>query len=262
MAVVKYATLSNGQTKTTVSTGQPVVGTQAEVAAIVGINKSTVSDAKTLSAYGTPEEIEAVRNGQELITPVARKVRARRDAANDAAAATRKANWKDTPGCRADVPDGKTISGLVSEGLELERQGVEREDVPKKIGLTKWTYSKARDLVLLSRRDDLNAKDVAIVERALQEVDETRRVQVPWQQVRPIVERVWGKSGNRHTSDKRRSRQFDNAISFVANACDSAVDIQIPHITEARADSAVKRLTEAQDALQQLKKRIRKGGTE
>ena len=89
-------------------------------------------------------------------------------------------------------------------------------------------------MVLLSECDDLGQKDAATVQQALQEVEATRMVGGPYEGIRPIALRVWGKKGmrvasskRRVTADKRRSQQFDDAISFVAHTCISVEDIEI-----------------------------------
>jgi hypothetical protein len=78
MALEKFATLSNGQTYAKQAVGMPTAKTRAEVAKTAGVNKETISDAKTIKAEGTPEEIAAVANGTRAISTVAKEVRKRR----------------------------------------------------------------------------------------------------------------------------------------------------------------------------------------
>jgi hypothetical protein len=268
MAVARYATFSRGNPHRNLNAGQPAFKSVAEVAAMVGINKSTVSDAKTICANGTAEEIESVRNGHALITTVAKQVRTRRNAAKTGTRhAVAVVASKAVNGCRIVVPKGSSLSALARKGMALQRDGAAVETVLEQIGLSRQAYTQVRDMILLAERDDLSEKDIAVAKQALREVDETRQIGRSWQTVKPIAERVWGKNGTRLptksqvvASDKRRSRQFDNAISFIANTCDSVLGIEIPSLAMAQAAAAVIRLNEAQQALQKLKARIRKGG--
>lgn len=78
MAMAKYATLSAGSNQwSKVVTGIPVTITQ--IAKLAGVNKETISDAKTVTDEGTAAEVAAVRNGTAAVSAVAKAVRARRD---------------------------------------------------------------------------------------------------------------------------------------------------------------------------------------
>jgi len=78
MALKKFATLRDGRPWQKITAGIPAVKTNAEVAKIAGVNKETISDAKTIEAEGTPDEIAAVTNGVRAISTVAKEVRNRR----------------------------------------------------------------------------------------------------------------------------------------------------------------------------------------
>ena len=77
MALHKFATLTKAGRPKLIA-GIPAIKTNAQVAKIAGINKETISNAKTIEAEGTPEEIAAVANGERAITTVANEVRIRR----------------------------------------------------------------------------------------------------------------------------------------------------------------------------------------
>jgi ParB-like nuclease domain len=78
MALRKFATFSKGQTRAKLDAGIPASRTIAELAKTAGINKEAMSDANTIEADGTPEEIADVSNGKRAISAVANEVRKRR----------------------------------------------------------------------------------------------------------------------------------------------------------------------------------------
>lgn len=161
-------------------------------------------------------------------------------------------------GMRIMAPDGLKISELTSQGIELEKAGDSREVAARKIGLASHTYTFVRDIVLLSRRTDLNKTDADIVAKALQEVDETRQLHRVRDGIVPIARRVWGAKGGRlKQADERRTKQFESAITFVLHTCETAIDIIIPQISDAQAEIALKRLSDAEGSLRKLRERIR-----
>jgi len=245
MAVAKFAMLSDGNPHRNLTAGIPAVKTIPEIAAMAGINKESVSDAKTIQANGTEEEIASVVNGAAAISTVAKEVRARRDDAPDAV----------IRGCRIAVPDGMTVSEMVRGGMRLEGRDETVAAVAKQLGMSVQTYVVVRDAILLSRRDDLSKKDIDDVVQALCEIDEIRQVGTTRNIIIPIAQKIWGRKGNRHHN--RRSEQFDNAISFLLHTCENAVDIIIPYLNHARADGAVKQLSAAETSLRKLRERIR-----
>jgi hypothetical protein len=252
MAVAKLATLSNGNPHRNLTAGIPAVKSTPEIAAMACINKESVSDAKTIQANGTPEEIASVVNGTAAISTVAKIVRARRD--------DEKADGKKVPdvrqGCRIVVPNGTTLSEMTRRGVKLQERGLSVDEVVKKVGLSYNTYVVIRDVVLLSEYDGLDKKDAEIVVQALRDIDEFHQVQRAREMIEPIARRVWGTRGQRLRSDKRRSEQFDNAITFLASTCENAEDIVIPYINQAKAEAAVQQLSAAEGSLRKLKKRI------
>jgi hypothetical protein len=255
MAVARYATLSKGQNRPNEDAGIPAsCKTVPEIAAMACINKETVSDARTVYANGTQEEIEAVINGKASVTTTAKTVRARRDGKPNH-------NPKNA-GVKVRVPDGKTIIGVAREGLALEEGGMSPAAVADKVGLAFLTYKVARDVVLLSRRDDLNRKDRDTVDRAMRGIDVTRQVGEARRAIAPIASRVWGNRGGRmKKADERRAKQFDNAVEFLKHTCESAVDMVVPHISRQHADVAIRQLSDAEASLRKLKERI-KGETQ
>ena len=61
----------------------------------------------------------------------------------------------------------------------------------------------------------------------------------------------------RKKPEECRLERFENAIHIVLSNCEIAVDISIPDITPAQADTAIKKLGEAKVAIAKLERRIR-----
>jgi hypothetical protein len=78
MALKKFATLRDGRPWQKITSGIPPVKTRAEVAKLAGVPDEAISDAKTIEAEGTPDEIADVSNGKRAISTVANEVRKRR----------------------------------------------------------------------------------------------------------------------------------------------------------------------------------------
>lgn len=249
MAVAKYATIVNGRPPKDETTGQPVVmKTVPEVAAMAGVNKATVSDARTIQAIGTLEEIGSVVNGSACITAVAKAVRARRNV---------KTKFK-SPGYRIKPPEGKSVIDLGRDGIKIEEGGANATTAAKQIGVSVQTYVTLRDVLLLSQRDDLSRKDSEAVEHALHEISVERQVVNARAIIAPIALRVWGPRGARlGGADERRAKQFDDAVEFLKHTCENAVDMVIPHIAHGRAEAAIRQLSDAEASLRKLRERIR-----
>lgn len=156
-------------------------------------------------------------------------------------------------GYRLRLNGHATLSDAVRAGLEIERGGGSRQDAVAKAGIGWCSYINARDIVLLSERDDLSAKASATVKQALNEMDETRRIKNPTMLVRPIVESVWGVKGNRFKTDKKRLEDFLSSVSIVHTTCLAVDEIRnFPPLDEERRRAVSENLKEAILALRQF----------
>lgn len=168
-------------------------------------------------------------------------------------------------GARFKLPDGMTVNAVVDEIIRLQNENhMSLEEIAPKLKLAVQTIRKLRNIVMLVRRDDLTSEESALVQKAINDVNITRRIAKPWREIENIAFRVWGKEDTKKLNPmKRRARkrfeQFENAISFLANTAESAATIKIPaDIAIARAQAAVARLEAARKSLEKLKIRIRK----
>ena len=251
LAVAKLATLSKGE-RQNLNSGIPAFKTVSEVAAMADVNKEAISDAHTIYARGTPDQVAEVENGAAIST-VANKVRQEHGI-------KRKSPRRN--GLSIAVPKGKTIAEVAREGIALERSGTVRADVAKKIGISEKAYKVMRDTILLLECDELERAERKVITAALHSIEETLQITPAQKLIEPIATRVWGKKGHRITRRKlpikRRLEQFDNAISFLEHACENAVDIEIPQISAERANDAAQRLSNAETYLRELRVRIQR----
>src|SRR6516164_5043494 len=153
-------------------------------------------------------------------------------------------------GARIHVPDGLTVVEYIQKGIDLQHQGKLVADIVKELGIGNDTYNRCRNIILLSQREDLNPKDVAIIAEAINELETYRQVQKPWQKVKSIADRVDMKKG------EHRSKQFDNAISYLVHTCETAENVEIPHISYTQAEEAVRLLFLAEASLSKIRQSI------
>lgn len=209
------------------------------IAANVGVAESTVRNARKATAQKCAVEKRIGRDGKKRRLP---RPQGRTSTA---------------------LPNGyNTLSEAVSAGIKIERSGGSRIEAEAKSGLSHAGYYMSRDIVMLSERTDLSAKDAEIVKCALQQLNESRLVTIAYSKVRPIVDKIWGPKGHRLKSDKIRIKTFNSAMSYLLTVCTSASKITIPYLSEEQCASALDNIKEAKQALDVLQRRIRKGDGE
>lgn len=163
------------------------------------------------------------------------------------------------------LPPGKTLSQLV--GAEIDQEGPDFSLMrnAKKIGMGERSFALAREMVLLSRRNDLTREDAETVREAIAEMDEYLAVRRPYRSIQHISKKVWREKAqgrNRvirvgKVADKKRTNAFNNAVVVVCDTCNTAVEIEIPFLSAEETASAISKLTEAGQSLRQLVKRIK-----
>jgi hypothetical protein len=154
----------------------------------------------------------------------------------------------DKVGPRIHLPYGiETIREWVEMGMALNLPNAE---TAHELGIGVSTYARVRDMILLSQRTDLNSRDYTTVQEALRNLEILHRIGKPWATVKPIADRVNLKMNVKHLE------QFDSAITFLLHACESALSMNIPHIGDAQAEAAKKKLCSAEALLRKLKERI------
>lgn len=245
MIMAEYAKLKNGTNRYTLASQCCEASlTRKQAAEKAGVAPRTIDDAKVVLANGTPAEIADAKTGEASVASIAKKVRQRK-----------KKDRRSGP--RLIVPEGYScLSDAIRHGISLERDGAPVEEVSKRLGM--FSYRLARDIVLLSERNDLSAGDATAVRHALIDLDERRQVSHLQKTVRKIATKIWGQRGNRYKSEKSRSDAFCNAVSFVLTTCSTAAEITIPHLGGLVRKEALASLQEAIAALKSLQLRLRK----
>tara|TARA_Y100000310_G_scaffold269797_1_gene283244 strand:+ start:114 stop:1094 length:981 start_codon:yes stop_codon:yes gene_type:complete len=156
-------------------------------------------------------------------------------------------------GGKVAVPEGMTIENMVDKGVATSTSAEEASKTAK-MGL--GTFRKARFVVMAARKSGLSSKEILKAEYALREMNQSQRVDGPYQTIRPIVERVWGKINNKtlEQAEKKRLAEFDRATATIAEICKTSDKIPIPATGQKIADT----LAEMKRAQCQLRSFIRK----
>lgn len=227
----------------------------ARAAEILNVGERTVYEAKKVIRNGTQEEVQAVERGEAAVSSVANKIRKR-------APPNGKDNSSHKPasenGSRVNVPEGLTLEQLCRQGLELEAKGSFSESVAAKLGIARATYSKMRDIVTLADRSELRPADRTIAQRALAEMNKTRRVVKAWEIIEPLTARLWGhRRGPRTNLEAMRLSQFDRALGAILQACSMAAEVEVPYLKTERAKEVFQELSEAEKSVRDFKNRIK-----
>lgn len=161
------------------------------------------------------------------------------------------------------VPAGTNLVDWVRSGMKIEQdEGITSVEASRRIGLGNESYRLAKFIIALSDRTDLNAHDTGVVKNALEGIQATAQIRRHFEEVRPIVEKIWGSAGgrNQHTekAEQRRIDNFLNAVVIIYDACSRIVDIQVPHVSNEEIDTSIEQLIDAKRALTDLIERLNK----
>lgn len=229
----------------------------AKAAEMLNVDRHTVFAAKKVLAEGTEEEIKAVEQGTAAVSTIAKDIRANKSP-EERASARKKKTGNGTFGSQLNIPDGMTAIDLFRKGMSLEAEGVAVEDAAKELGIGLKSYRQARDLTLLSDRDDLGPTDTAAVQEAVALLEKTKQVAKAYELVQAIVSRVWGGQGSRRSDGREAQRieAFDKALTIIAQACEQGEEITIPQLSSEQASAATKQLKRAEVGIRALRLRI------
>jgi hypothetical protein len=161
------------------------------------------------------------------------------------------------------VPAGRTLAGLVAEGLRHEAAGGTATDVAAALGLNQNVYRKARYIVLLGARHDLAADDAAIAREALACMEETGQVAAAWSILEPLVERFYGSADERKGFDSpgqmevRRRDDFQRAMASLVGTSLGLDGLVIPYLDDAARRAARADVSTALRRLRNFEKRLK-----
>lgn len=252
MVAARLATMPRG-TRTDIGSIDPKLVSNDEAADMLNISAPSVKRAKTILRDGTSEEIEAVEKGEAAVSTTAKNISAR----------TKKPESKpdgkqpSPHGGRISVPDGMTAEDFCREGMAAEPQGLSAEEIAKRLGTNGQTYRMMRNIVALYDMGDLPVADAELVVAALADMNTNNRVAAPYDTIKHIVERVWGK--RRKRSDKTiavRLEEFERAFGHIIFACTNADEIEIPNLGTERVLCAIGEIKEAKKHLNNLQQKL------
>lgn len=228
-----------------------------EAAEMLNVSRASVVNARTVLKNGTPEEIEAVKAGEIAVGTLARDIRKgvppeQRGKNKPKASAYR--------GPRIALPEGMTLEDLARNGLRLQAEGKNADEIRKALGVGNSTWIAMRNVVLIADREDLSERERKIAKTALAEMNATGQTAAAHEMVAPIVRRIWGDSDSRRTKPDRaeelRVEAFERAYGVIVHACMGASLIEVPHLSKERATELAAELQNAIGSVRALRQRI------
>lgn len=156
------------------------------------------------------------------------------------------------------IPPGGDLLKLCEWGMALETGGMNIRDIAAKIGLNVASYAEARDIIVLSRRDDITTEDAALVKAAMDDFKAGNYPVKYWyRQIKPIVQKIWG-AGARHRVTVRTNKygqKFLRAVTIIQGTCEAAAMIGELHLGGKEAYvNALKQVQSAQSDLRTMVK--------
>lgn len=250
MVAAKLATMKRGDPASQRHDGQ-ICPSHSEAAALLNVSPRSVKAAKRILNEGRPDEIAAVENGEKRIARVTQTIDARKRYA-DTQTVAGKSVTPNPAGARLVAPeDGLTIEQWCRRGLAIEAAGSSIEDAAQQIAFNVTSYRQAREIILLSDRDDLPARDAEICRQALADLNSTRRLRVNHDAVNHIVIRMWGDGRyprNQATVEKR-AEHFQHMVGICWQAAESSRELQVPHLNQETASDCIRQLEQARTHL-------------
>ena len=231
--------------------------TVRQAAEMLNVSPASVVNARKVMQEGTPEEIEAVKAGEVAVGTLAKDIRKgvppeQRGKNKPKASAYR--------GPRIALPEGMTLEDLARNGLRLQAEGKNADEIRKALGVGNSTWIAMRNVVLIADREDLSERERKIAQTALAEMNATGQTAAAHEMVAPIVRRIWGDSDSRRTKPDRaeelRVEAFERAYGVIVHACMGASLIEVPHLSKERATELAAELQNAIGSVRALRQRI------
>lgn len=162
----------------------------------------------------------------------------------------------------AAIATNQNITDYVRSGMALEGDGdgeIERVASTLKIG--KRTYRNVRALLLLSERPELGEADRQSVLNALEKINRTRNVRKYYDELRPLIDKIWGDSRNKkytNESSQKRVEAYLNSIFIIGMNSQRLLDQEIPYMSIADTDRAITELAEASRVIRKTAENLRR----
>lgn len=163
------------------------------------------------------------------------------------------------------APEGISLTDHCRKGVELERtKGMPAPEAAASLGVGYQSYTKIKNVLALSDRQDLSDQDRSAVNDIIHQINRTRNIRRYYNRVKPIIERVWGVKRISKTGKAadRRIDAFKNAISIVDHACQKAMNLKPPYLSDDDTKSLLKELNEARRSVTKLMDNLRRANDE
>lgn len=167
-------------------------------------------------------------------------------------------------GNRVMIPDGETLVGYVRAGMADLPEVIEGkiiDDTAKKLKIGVQTFRMVRGMIILSERPELTDGDRKMVLGLLEKINKTRNVREYYQQVKPLMDGIWGPGRNKTLTDKssqKRVEIFRNAIVILRDTSDRILEMSQPYMSVEDIDKSINDLTEIRKNVGKLAENLRR----
>lgn len=150
---------------------------------------------------------------------------------------------------------------LARQAISLRAQGKDAKAVGRELNVGVASLRQMMDIVTLADREDLSDRDKALAWNALERMNYGERLSIVYDQVAPLVARLWGEHmrGSKSTYERverRRRETFERVVGVAIQACTNAASIDVAHLDADRAGIVALELSLAIRQLQQLRSKI------
>jgi len=162
----------------------------------------------------------------------------------------------------AVIPDGKILSELCAEGIEMEKDGLSPEEAAANLQISRKVYRHGRDILLLANNPNLGAADKAKARAAVAAMDGTKRVFAAYDDVVPLIQKMWGAARGAPHDSRRLARLIENymhAVVVFAEGAEQMQNLEVPYLSEMDRTRARDDLKRAKIAVEGAIKRLNGG---
>lgn len=149
---------------------------------------------------------------------------------------------------------------IARQFISMRAQGRDAHVIARELHISVGHLRQMVDIVSLADREDLSDRDKALAWNALERMNYGERLSIVYDQVAPLVQRVWGTTmrGNntREAVERRRRDTFERVIGVAVQACTNTTTVEVAHLDADRAGIVALELSLAIRQLQQLRSKI------
>ncbi len=134
-------------------------------------------------------------------------------------------------------------------------------EMAKKLKIGAETFRMIRGMILLSERPELTRSDRAKVLGLLEKVDRTRNVRPYFQEVKPLIDRIWGSTRNKSLTEKtskKRTEHFTKAIIILRDMTERILEMEMPYMSREDIGKCINDLTETRKNVGKVAENLRR----